>query len=318
MSVMSAAEAGQSGGAGPDLPGRRPRLRVATPAPDRDRGDGPDSLLGPGSGTQAGPGADGGAPWLAADARSAELRVREVRIVRRASTVRRRASSVQRGAGLPQHGANTAQRGASTAQRGASTAQRGAGGVPGGAGAVQDQATEVAARTSTATQARAVSYARAAGMAGTSGTPGTPGTPGMPAATRSRVAAQSRIVTQTRIVARTRTATQRSQRPAAIRLTRRGRLVVAGFAMLVVIVAATVLWMTAAGSVQASSRGGAPGSPYQGMTQVVVRPGQTLWSIAAAAEPAASSWAVVQQITEVNALNGATIHAGQLLWVPKG
>jgi hypothetical protein len=287
MSVMSAAEAGQSGGAGPDLPVPRPRLRVATPAPDRDLGDGPDSLLGPGSGTQAGPGADGGAPWLAADVRSAELRVREVRIVRRASTVRRRASTVQRGAG----------------------------GVPDGAGAVQDQATEVAARTTTATQARAVSYARAAGMAGTSGTPGMPG---MPAATRSRVAAQSRIVTQTRIVARTRTATRRSQRPAAIRLTRRGRLVVAGFAMLVVIVAATVLWMTAAGSVQASSRGGAPASPYQGMTQVVVRPGQTLWSIAAAAEPAASSWAVVQQITEVNALNGATVHAGQLLWVPKG
>ena len=80
----------------------------------------------------------------------------------------------------------------------------------------------------------------------------------------------------------------------------------AGFAILVVIVAATLLWVTVAGSVQASSRGGpALSSPYQGMTQVVVQPGQTLWSIAAAAEPSASTWAVVQQITEVNALNGA-------------
>jgi LysM repeat protein len=94
--------------------------------------------------------------------------------------------------------------------------------------------------------------------------------------------------------------------------------VVAGFAMLVVIATATVLWMTAAGSVQASSQGGTSASPYQGMTQVVVRPGQTLWSIAATAEPSANTWSVVQQITEVNALNGTAVHAGQQLWVPKG
>ena len=55
-----------------------------------------------------------------------------------------------------------------------------------------------------------------------------------------------------------------------------------------------------------------------GMTQVVVRPGQTLWSIAAAAEPSANTWTVVQQITQVNALNGPVVRAGQLLWVPKG
>jgi predicted metal-binding membrane protein len=122
----------------------------------------------------------------------------------------------------------------------------------------------------------------------------------------------------TRVAMTTRVAGQRPQRPGAIRLTRRGRRVVAGFAMLVVMVAATVLWMTAAGSVQASSGGGSPASPYQGMTQVVVRPGQTLWSIAAAAQPSANAWAVVQQITEVNALNSPAVHAGQLLWVPKG
>ena len=90
----------------------------------------------------------------------------------------------------------------------------------------------------------------------------------------------------------------------------------AGFAILVVVVGATLLWMTVAGSVQASSH--APvGSPYQGMTQVVVRPGQTLWSIAAAAEPSANAWAVVQQIIQVNALSGAQIQAGEQIWVPK-
>jgi LysM repeat protein len=54
------------------------------------------------------------------------------------------------------------------------------------------------------------------------------------------------------------------------------------------------------------------------MTQVVVQPGQTLWSIAAAAEPSANPWTVVQQIIDANALSGARVQAGQLLWVPKG
>ena len=269
MSVMSAAEAGQTGDAGPDLPVPRRRLRVATPAPERDRGDGPESLFDPSPGAQPGPAGDAGrtlpgaaevrqAEVRSAEIRATELRVREVREVR---VVRR--------------------------------------------------AGEVRARSGTATQTRAV-YARSGGI------PAQRSRPGTPTATRTRVAAQSRTVTQTRIVTRTRTATRRAERPGAIRLTRRGRLVVAGFAMLMVIVAVTVLWMTAAGSVQASSQGGTPASPYQGMTQVMVRPGQTLWSIAAAAAPSANTSSVVEQITEVNALSGTTLHAGQLLWVPKG
>lgn len=277
MSVMSAAEAGHTGDAGPNVPVPRPRLRVAGPAAEQDFGDEPESLPGAATDTEPGPAAPDGGPWLAAaQVRSTELRVREVRVVRRASVVTGQADTAR----------------ASTAR--ASTVE-----------ASTVEASTVAARISTATQARAESYARAAGVAGA---------PGTSAGTRSRVAARSRTVTQTRIVARTQTHTQR---PGAIRLTRRGRRVVAGFIMLVVIVVATVIWMTAAGSVQASSRGGASASPYQGMTQVVVRPGQTVWSIAAAAEPSANPWAVVQQITEINALDGATVHAGQLLWVPK-
>jgi hypothetical protein len=290
MSVMSAAEAGHTGDAGPDLPVPRRRLRVATPPPDRDRADGPESLFGSSSEAEPGPDAYAGRPRPAVaevrstEVRSTELRVREVRVVRRARTAAHRANNTQRQAGA----------------------------VPRQVGVVEHQASEMTTRSGTATQTRAA-YAREAGIAGTPGMQS-----GTLAATRTRMAAQSRTVTRTRIVARTRTATRRAQRPGAIRLTRRGRLVVAGFAMLLVIVAATVLWMTAAGSVQASSQGGTTGSPYQGMTHVVVMPGQTLWSIAAAAEPSANTWAIVQQITEVNALNGTTVHAGQSLWVPKG
>jgi hypothetical protein len=179
-----------------------------------------------------------------------------------------------------------------------------------------------AARAEMASQARAarilaVTRSQAAGEARAAG--------GMPPGSRTRsAAAQTRVVTRSRAAtqvraSRTRTVSHRSQRPGAVRLTRRGRLVVAGFATLVAIVAVTLLWMTAAGSVQASSRGSlAHGSPYQGMHQVMVQPGQTLWSIAVAAEPSANAWAVVQQITEVNALNGPEVRAGQLLWVPNG
>ncbi|HUA29737.1 MAG TPA: LysM peptidoglycan-binding domain-containing protein [Streptosporangiaceae bacterium] len=246
---MSAAEAGRTGDVGPDLPVSRRRLRVAAPAPEGEGADGPESLFGTEPGLRAGRGGDAGRAWLAAaEVRSTQVRVREVRVVRRAGAVRR-------SSGL----------------------------VPGPAGAATGRAQAAAAR-----------------------------------ATQTRIAAQRRTVTQGRVMARSRTATRRPQRPGAIRLTRRGRWVVAGFAMLLVVVAATVLWMTMAGSVQASSQSGSPASPYQGMTQVVVRPGQTLWSIAAAAEPSANTWTVIQQITEVNALGGATVHPGQMLWVPKG
>jgi hypothetical protein len=103
-----------------------------------------------------------------------------------------------------------------------------------------------------------------------------------------------------------------------VRLTRRGRVVAAGFVVLVAVAAIALIWLTAADGAAASDRGSSARSVYQGLTQVVVQPGQTLWSIAAAAEPSADPRLVIQQIAQVNALAGATIHAGQLLWVPTG
>jgi nucleoid-associated protein YgaU len=151
-------------------------------------------------------------------------------------------------------------------------------------------------------QARVTSQARAASQAG---------------AGQAQVMAHSRVMSQARVVRQVRVAGLAPGRPGPVRLTRRGRLAVAGFVIGAVIVAVTVLWMSVAGSVQASSHASAPGSAYRGMTQVVVQPGQTLWSIAAAAEPSANLWPVVQQIINVNALSGAEVQTGQLLWVPK-
>ncbi len=103
---------------------------------------------------------------------------------------------------------------------------------------------------------------------------------------------------------------------APIRLTRRGRMVLAVVAVGGATIAALLISLLASGGAQASNHG-QPGGPYQGMHQVVVRPGQTLWSLAAAAEPTADPRVVVQQIMSVNALTGTNILAGQLLWVPR-
>ncbi len=106
-----------------------------------------------------------------------------------------------------------------------------------------------------------------------------------------------------------------------VRLTRRGRVVARAASVLAVLAAAAVAWASAAGGVQASGRNGgggpAPGG-HRGMVEVVVRPGQTLWSIAATAEPEADTRVVVQEIMTGNALSSPLIMPGQTLWVPRG
>jgi predicted Zn-dependent protease len=103
---------------------------------------------------------------------------------------------------------------------------------------------------------------------------------------------------------------------APLRLTRRGRIVVAALIIAALTTAALVITLLASGGAQATNHGQARGA-YQGMREVVVQPGQTLWSIAAAAEPSADTRSVIEQIMTVNALPGATITAGQQLWIPK-
>ncbi len=101
-----------------------------------------------------------------------------------------------------------------------------------------------------------------------------------------------------------------------VRLTRRGRAVVACFLVASVTIGVLLISLLAAGRAQATNRGQARAG-YQGMHQIVVRPGQTLWSIASAAEPWADTRVVVQEIITANSLNGVTISADQLLWVPR-
>jgi hypothetical protein len=104
--------------------------------------------------------------------------------------------------------------------------------------------------------------------------------------------------------------------PAPLRLTRRGRVVVATLVVTVIAAIGLVIALAAAGGAQAASPGG-PGARHQGMHEIVVHSGQTLWSIASAAEPTADPRLVVQQIIAANGMGTTDVAAGQLLWVPR-
>jgi len=102
-----------------------------------------------------------------------------------------------------------------------------------------------------------------------------------------------------------------------IRLTRRGRVVVAMLLAAVSLLLAALAWMAIAARAQAADSGPPPGAVYQNLTSVVVHPGQTLWSIASQAEPSADPRVVMQQIIDLNALQGSSVEPGQRLWVPR-
>jgi hypothetical protein len=111
----------------------------------------------------------------------------------------------------------------------------------------------------------------------------------------------------------------RSGRPrdtpvAPLRLTRRGRVVVALAAALLV----TLVSLLLAGVAQATNDGPSPRAARENLVQVIVRPGQSLWSVAESADPDQDTRAVIQQIIDLNSLNGDSVFAGQQLWVPRG
>jgi LysM domain len=110
----------------------------------------------------------------------------------------------------------------------------------------------------------------------------------------------------------------RRARPASrkVRLTRRGRLVVWTLAALAIAAVLTPVLLMAAAGAQAANHGLPPAAARAGLRHVVVRPGQTLWSIASAAEPAADPRVVIQEIMQVNALSSGVVVPGESLWVP--
>ena len=103
------------------------------------------------------------------------------------------------------------------------------------------------------------------------------------------------------------------ERPAAparpaVRLTRRGRLLVT-LTLLLVAVAAAVLLTGGASALAGTDR------PVT-HEQVTVLPGQTLWEIAQRAAPAADPRDTVQAILDLNGLQTSQVQAGTALLLP--
>ena len=99
-------------------------------------------------------------------------------------------------------------------------------------------------------------------------------------------------------------------RPPA-RLNARGRIAITGASMLLISMAS----VTAATAVRASHGGQGEGRRY--VTQVEVRPGQNLWSIAQAYDQGADPRATIAEILRLNSLTGAQLQPGEELWVPR-
>ncbi len=97
------------------------------------------------------------------------------------------------------------------------------------------------------------------------------------------------------------------------RLTRRGRQV---RALLLAGVAAAVLVLLAPAVARAvGNLGSGTPLPASAPASVVVRPGDSLWSIATRIGPGHDPRAVVAYLSEHNHLHGATLYAGQRLLV---
>jgi Tfp pilus assembly protein FimV len=102
----------------------------------------------------------------------------------------------------------------------------------------------------------------------------------------------------------------RSPRPAPVRLTRRGRLIVVLTMMALLVAVGLVLGH---GSSQAAGRGNAAATSRT----LTVRPGETLWSVAARIAPHSDPRLVVADIESRNHLDGVEVRAGQQLRVPR-
>jgi LysM repeat protein len=81
---------------------------------------------------------------------------------------------------------------------------------------------------------------------------------------------------------------------------------------------ASGLIVAGAGAAQATSGSVSAHGPWGRAEQVVVQPGDTLWSIAKSADPGSDTRTIVQEMLDLNRLTGPGIAPGQHLWVPQG
>lgn len=108
--------------------------------------------------------------------------------------------------------------------------------------------------------------------------------------------------------------TSRTTRSTRLRLTRRGRRVLAALAAAPV-VAGIAIATIGGGSALASREDGAPAGSFDTVT---VMPGESLWTIAQEVAPAADPRDVVDAIIALNQLPSSSVDAGERIALPAG
>ena len=103
-----------------------------------------------------------------------------------------------------------------------------------------------------------------------------------------------------------------------VRLTRRGRIVVATLITAGVVLVAALAWLAGTTRAEAAGSGSPASAVYHSLRSVVVQPGESLWTIATQADPAGDPRTVMQEIVDINALHGTSVQPGERLWLPRG
>src|SRR5262249_22795540 len=103
-----------------------------------------------------------------------------------------------------------------------------------------------------------------------------------------------------------------------VRLPRRGRIVIVALITAGVMLVAALAWLAGTARADAARSGSSASAVYHSLRSVVVRPGESLWAVATPADPAADPRSVIQEIIDLNALNGTSVQPGQRLWLPRG
>ena len=123
---------------------------------------------------------------------------------------------------------------------------------------------------------------------------------------------QLALATPTRLSVRGTSAAVRRGAPSGVKLTRRGRLVLVTAPLLLLAIAVALLAATLVPTAKAST---ASGAVDNGLTQITVVEGDSLWTIAQEVAPQRDPRDVVSEIVELNHLRG-TLAVGTDLLVP--
>ncbi len=101
------------------------------------------------------------------------------------------------------------------------------------------------------------------------------------------------------------------QRLHRMRLTARGRVLLIGVGLIMVLIGLGVV-----GALRAEAAGEAAAPAPAGWHLIVVQPHDTLWGIARDVAPGADPRVLIEDMRSVNDLSGSALQAGDRLWVP--